>query len=104
MIISIIDAFKNKLVRLPWMDKESAKLAVKKANAITPKIGYPLYPNATSPVALQQYYSRLTLDKGDFLGNFIKVKSAEEIREWQVVLGRLRNKDAWMMNADSEFC
>ncbi|CDZ96882.1 M13 family peptidase [Phaffia rhodozyma] len=101
VILNIIDAFKRKLVKLPWMDKESARLAVRKADVITPKIGYPLYPNTTSPLSLQRYYSRLVLNKGDFLGNFVRVNEMDKIRQWQVEFGVLRNRDSWLMNADT---
>ena len=43
MIHSVKDAFKNNLPKLEWMDAETRKAAVEKANAVINMIGFPQY-------------------------------------------------------------
>ncbi|WWC89763.1 uncharacterized protein L201_004689 [Kwoniella dendrophila CBS 6074] len=96
IINSIVKAFNEKLPHIPWMDKESAKAAQKKAEAIIPKVGYPLYPNTTNPESLQSWYGRLTIKENDFFGNVLGSTLLEESRTW-LGLGRRRNRDSWEM-------
>jgi hypothetical protein len=72
------------------------------ASAIVPKIGYPLYPNATSPVDLQQYYASQLVSERDFFGNVLRAKTSEVERSWKDV-GRERDSDSWVMLADGEW-
>lgn len=72
MAPAIIDAFEAKLPHVEWMDEYSSKAAQKKAAAIIPKIGYPLSPNTTDPVALRTYYGRLQIDSDDLFGNVLR--------------------------------
>ncbi|KAK4687038.1 hypothetical protein P7C73_g3073, partial [Tremellales sp. Uapishka_1] len=71
-----------------------------KAEAIIPKIGYPLYPNTTDPVSLQNYYGRLDIDSKDFFGNVLRATVLDEIRTWSS-LGSRRNRNSWEMNAQT---
>ncbi|WVQ69874.1 uncharacterized protein L199_008096 [Kwoniella botswanensis] len=96
IIRSIVKAFHEKLPRIPWMDSESAKAAQKKAEAIIPKVGYPLYPNTTNPESLQSWYGRLDIIENDFFGNVLGSTLLEESRTW-LGLGRKRNRDSWEM-------
>jgi hypothetical protein len=77
-------------------------LSYRQASAITPKIGYPLYPNATSPLALQKYYAPQEIKDGDFFGQVLRANSFEVERMWKEVLGDKRNANTWEMFADSE--
>ncbi|WVR05380.1 hypothetical protein IAU60_002394 [Kwoniella sp. DSM 27419] len=96
IIRSIVSVFHDKLPHISWMDKESAEAAQKKAEAIIPKIGYPLYPNTTDADSLSAYYSRLTIKEGDFFGNVLRSTLLDESRTW-MGLGRQRNRDSWEM-------
>ncbi|WWC60905.1 uncharacterized protein I303_103481 [Kwoniella dejecticola CBS 10117] len=96
IIRSIVKAFHEKLPHIPWMDAESAKAAQKKAEAIIPKVGYPLYPNTTNPESLAAWYGRLNIKENDFFGNVLGSTLLEESRTW-LGLGRRRNRDSWEM-------
>lgn len=106
------------------MDAESSTNAIRKADAITPKIGsvrplpsvlcslltrpgaslsvcrYPLYPNTTDPASLRAYYARLDIKEDDFLGNAVAANKLDAMRDWQSGLGNLRNRNSWEMSAD----
>lgn len=101
IIYGIIDEFKTSLKTLDWMDKRSRAAAIKKAEAITPKVGYPLYPDHHSPLALQRFYSRSPVEAGDFFGDVVKGRESDNARAWQSALGAKRNVDVWEMNADT---
>nr|XP_019042435.1 endothelin-converting enzyme [Kwoniella bestiolae CBS 10118]OCF21365.1 endothelin-converting enzyme [Kwoniella bestiolae CBS 10118] len=96
IINSIVKAFHEKLPHIPWMDAESARAAQKKAEAIIPKVGYPLYPNTTNPESLENWYGRLDIKENDFFGNVLGSTLLEESRTW-LGLGRKRNRDSWEM-------
>jgi endothelin-converting enzyme len=96
IIRSIVSAFNDKLPHVEWMDEESSKAAQKKAEAIIPKVGYPLYPDTTKPESIQAWYSRLAIDKDDFFGNVIRAQLLENSRVWGT-LGKQRNRDSWLM-------
>jgi predicted metalloendopeptidase len=76
------------------MDAESAKAAPKKAEAIIPKVGYPLTPDTTNPGALQFWYRMLEIKGDDFFGNVLRSTLVEEARTWQT-LGRKRDRQTW---------
>lgn len=63
-------------------------------------IGFPLYPNTTSPVALRAYYGRQPVDKDAFFDNALAAERMELQRGWQQALGNLRNPESWLMSAD----
>lgn len=67
-----------------------------------PYLSYPLYPNATSPVALERYYARQSIVTQDFFGDIVRANQYELVRMWQIALGNRRNPDIWEMYADSE--
>lgn len=101
IIQGIIETFKKRLETISWMDKESSEAAIGKASAIVSKIGYPLYPNNTSPTSLKQYYARQKIEVGDFFGNVVRANEYSKIRMWQVQFGNHVNPNAWEMNADT---
>lgn len=102
MVNSILAAFRETLGHLPWMDKESSKAAQRKADNVIAKVGYPLYPNTTSSVALRAYYGRQAVTD-DFLLNAVASNQMELQRAWQQQLGNLRNRDSWLMAADEVY-
>lgn len=99
MVNSLLAAFRETLGHLSWMDKESAKAARRKADNVIAKVGYPLYPNTTSPVALRAYYGRQAVID-DFLANAVAGNQMELQRAWQQQLGNLRDRNSWLMAAD----
>ncbi|KIR28825.1 endothelin-converting enzyme [Cryptococcus deuterogattii LA55] len=96
IIRSIVSAFHAKLPHISWMDEESAAAAQKKAEAIIPKVGYPLLPDTTKPESLESWYARVDIDKEDFFGNVLRSSVVEESRVW-LSLGRRRSRDSWEM-------
>lgn len=59
MIDEVKEAFKNNLPNLSWMDDETRKAAIEKANAVVDMIGFPKYIlNAT---LLDEEYSRVRI-------------------------------------------
>ncbi|WVF71990.1 hypothetical protein IAT40_006801 [Kwoniella sp. CBS 6097] len=102
IIRAIVSAFHDKLPHIAWMDKESAKAAQKKAEAIIPKVGYPLSPNTTDPASLHAWYSRLTVKQGDFFGTVLSSTLLEEYRTWWG-LGRQRNRNSWEVTVNAYY-
>lgn len=76
------------------MDKTSAKAAQKKADALIPKVGYPLTPNTTDADSLARWYGRLEISPKDFFGNVLRSSVLDEQRAW-AGLGRERDRQTW---------
>lgn len=102
IIRSIVSAFHAKLPHISWMDEESVAAAQKKAEAIIPKVGYPLLPDTTKPESLESWYARVDIDKEDFFGNVLRSSVAEESRVW-LSLGRRRSRDSWEVGFKSSY-
>jgi endothelin-converting enzyme len=83
------------------MDTSSAEAAKKKAEAIIPKVGYPLTPDTTNPESLQRWYAPLKVDEGDFFGTVLRATVIENQRMWGS-LGRQRDRQSWEMYPQSE--
>ena len=73
------------------MDEESSKAAQKKAQAIIPKIGYPLSPDTTDPDSLANWYQDVKIVTDDFFGSILSSSLAEGVRQWRK-LGRIRDR------------
>ncbi|KAG8787802.1 hypothetical protein FS842_011496 [Serendipita sp. 407] len=100
LITSVIDAFKNSLPNLSWMDSNSSKAAAEKASAIEVKVGYPLYPNTESALQIWNFYSMLDPVKNGYFGTVLTQSMVDQIRKWQK-LGRSRNHLEWEMYAST---
>ncbi|KAI0363474.1 Metalloprotease [Pilatotrama ljubarskyi] len=96
VITDIISSFKESLTHLEWMDKESAKAAAEKADAIRVKVGFPRSPNTLDPRSIANYYSRVKINDDTFFGNMLSARVADEVRMWQS-LGKQRDLEAWEM-------
>lgn len=96
IINSVVSAFHKKLPHIKWMDAKSAAAAQKKAEAIIPKVGYPLYPDTMVPESINAWYARLKIQKDDFFGNVLRSELLEGARSWGT-LGRKRNRNSWEM-------
>lgn len=97
IIRSIVQAFHDKLPHISWMDKESYKAAQKKADALIPKVGYPLAPNTTDPDSLKRWYANVPISSTNHFNNILESSIAEVRSEW-LSLGRERNRNSWEMN------
>ncbi|KAM0789178.1 hypothetical protein ACM66B_000026 [Microbotryomycetes sp. NB124-2] len=97
IIVATIQAFKDRLPELSWLDDHTRKLAEEKASAITHKIGYPTVPNTEDPSSLERWYSlNLPIRLEDYLGNVLRSRIAEQKRNWAQV-GRAQDKGRWEM-------
>ncbi|KAI0636818.1 Metalloprotease [Trametes polyzona] len=96
VITDIIEAFKESLTHLEWMDEESATAAAEKADAIRVKVGFPLSPNTLDPQSIANYYARVKIHEDTFFDNMLSARIADEIRRW-LKLGRQRDAESWEM-------
>ncbi|KAJ3005240.1 hypothetical protein NUW54_g4429 [Trametes sanguinea] len=96
VITDIIEAFKESLHHLDWMDKKSAQAAAEKADAIRVKVGFPLSPNTLDPRSVANYYSRVKIHADTFFDNMLSARVADEIRRW-FKLGKQRDPEEWEM-------
>lgn len=78
------------------MDAESAEAAQKKAEALIPKVGYPLFPNIEDATNLAAWYARLDIKDDDFFGNVLRSTVVDGARSW-IYLGRQRDRRSWDM-------
>ncbi|KAK4057153.1 hypothetical protein OIO90_001648 [Microbotryomycetes sp. JL221] len=96
IIEATIQAFKDRLPDLHWLDEKTRKYAEVKASAITHKIGYPTVPDTMDPSSLERWYSlNLPIDVNDYLGNVLRSRVAEQKRSWSQI-GRMRD-ERWEM-------
>ncbi|KAI5123330.1 hypothetical protein M0805_001755 [Coniferiporia weirii] len=95
VITDIIDAFKDSLTNLNWMDEESATAAAEKADAIRVKVGYPLSPDTKSARSIALYYRLVLVDKTEFFGSMVNAQISEEYKKWQT-LGKQRDVESWI--------
>lgn len=96
VIRSTIQAFKDRLPELDWLDKASRKAAEEKANAIGVKIGWATSPNVTDPVALRSYYAATRPEKGKFFKAVLGSRTMDERRKW-FSLSKKRDPGTWEM-------
>lgn len=96
IIKSTVQAFKDRLPELDWLDPESRRAAEEKANYIGIKIGYATSPNVTSPVALRAWYAPNQPKKGQFFESTLQTRIVDERRKWASV-GKERDPGAWEM-------
>lgn len=70
MVNEIKTAFKKNLPYLSWMDDETRKAAIDKANAIVDKIGFPA--NIMDATKLNKIYDRLKISESEYFWNNIR--------------------------------
>ncbi|XP_041378589.1 endothelin-converting enzyme homolog isoform X2 [Gigantopelta aegis] len=85
MIREVKTAFKKNLPNLKWMDEDTRKAAVDKANAVVDMIGFPEYIlNATQ---LDKEYDRLKINSSEYFQNnmrnlkFALIRNMEKLRQ-----------------------
>lgn len=71
MIRTIKEAFKKNFKNLEWMDEETRRAAIIKADAISDMIGYPDFIKDTS--ALDEWYEKLQIRNDSYFENNINV-------------------------------
>ena len=97
IIVATIQAFRDRLPELDWLDDKTRDAAEEKAIAISHKIGYPASPNTEDPSAIERYYSlNLPISKGDLFGNVLRSRVADQRRMW-VKVGRQVDPGEWDM-------
>lgn len=85
MISTIKTAFTKNFKNLEWMDEETRKAAITKADAISDMIGYPDFIKNVS--ALDEYYDNLQIRNNTYFQNNINVytynlkRNLEKIKE-----------------------
>ncbi|EGN96086.1 hypothetical protein SERLA73DRAFT_112168 [Serpula lacrymans var. lacrymans S7.3] len=100
VITNIIETFESSLKHLQWMDKQSARAAAEKAEALRVKVGYPLSPNTLDAKAIVAYYSLVKVHVDTFFDNMMSAASSDGYKMWQK-LGKRRNLDEWEMFAST---
>ncbi|XP_048247590.1 endothelin-converting enzyme homolog isoform X1 [Haliotis rufescens] len=94
MIDEVKMAFKKNLPNLHWMDDETRRAAIDKANAVVDMIGFPEY--ILNVTRLDKQYQRLQINKSEYFMNnfrnlrFALVKNLEKLR-------KPPKKNAWGM-------
>jgi len=96
VITDIVEAFKHSLSNLKWMDRQSARLAAEKADAIRVKVGYPLSPDTRNPRSLANYYSLVGIHESTFFENMLNASASDEVKRWYK-LGKQRDPEEWEM-------
>lgn len=96
IIKSAIQAFKDRLPELDWLDDSSRAGAEEKASAIGIKIGYPTAaPDTRSAVALRRHYAGVPSPaKGRYFEAVMDVRTQDERRKW---LGVGKAREGWEM-------
>lgn len=95
MIQRVKHAFRRRLLHLKWMDEDTRKEAIKKADAITDMIGYPEYI-LRDPGRLNAKYARLEVTPTNYFGNVVRNRKFvldEEMRK----LSKPVNRTKWGM-------
>ncbi|SCZ89621.1 BZ3500_MvSof-1268-A1-R1_Chr9g10493 [Microbotryum saponariae] len=97
IIVATIQAFKDRLPELDWLDETTRKRAEEKADAIKHKIGFPTTPDTMDPDSIERYYNlNLPINRTDFFGNVLRSRLAEKRRLW-VKLGKQVDHGEWEM-------
>jgi putative endopeptidase len=90
-MLTMVDALEKSLNQdisgLPWMTEETKKQAKVKLQAIRNKIGYP---------DVWRDYSKLTIQRGDLLGNFLRANEFESRRQIAKI-GKPLDRKEWQM-------
>lgn len=96
LVNNIRDEFLKIVHQIPWMDDETKKTAIVKANALTKHIGY---PDELADVAkLEEYYKDLEIEADDLLLNTLRLN----VFRTNYAYGKLRepvNKTDWVTHS-----
>lgn len=94
IISEVREAFKNNLQTLDWMDVDTRKAAIQKADAISDMIGYPDY--ILKAKQLDEKYANLEVRRDRYFANNIKVNQFN-LRKNLEKLNKVVNKSEWGM-------
>ncbi|GAA5953284.1 hypothetical protein JCM3765_007462 [Sporobolomyces pararoseus] len=94
VIEAVIQAFRDRLPGLSWLDDATREKAREKVDAISHKIGYPTEnPDTEDAASLERYYSiNLPIKPDQFLNNVLNSRVADERRAWAKI-GRDRGAE-----------
>ncbi|GAA6014145.1 hypothetical protein JCM11491_004119 [Sporobolomyces phaffii] len=94
VIEAVIQAFRDRLPGLSWLDDETREKAREKVDAISHKIGYPTQnPDTEDAASVERYYSiNLPIKRDTFLDNVLRSRIADQRRAW-VKIGRERGAE-----------
>lgn len=94
IISEVREAFKKNLQTLDWMDVDTRKAAIQKADAISDMIGYPDY--ILKAKQLDEKYANLEVRRDRYFANNIKVNQFN-LRKNLEKLNKVVNKSEWGM-------
>ncbi|ADG76989.1 Neprilysin OS=Tsukamurella paurometabola (strain ATCC 8368 / DSM / CCUG 35730 / CIP 100753 /JCM 10117 / KCTC 9821 / NBRC 16120 / NCIMB 702349 / NCTC 13040)OX=521096 GN=Tpau_0346 PE=4 SV=1 [Tsukamurella paurometabola] len=87
LVADLVEAYRRRIVELPWMTPATRERALEKLGKFTPKIGYP---------DAARDYSSLQIQRDDLLGNVRRGNAAEHDREFAKI-GAPVDRDEWFM-------
>ena len=88
MVRNLEAALKSDISTLNWMDEATRKQAIVKLEAFLNKIGYP---------DKWRDYSTLTIDRGSYVANRLRVAKFNEERDWNKI-GKPVDRMEWLMS------
>jgi endothelin-converting enzyme len=94
MINQVRNAFKENFKNLDWMDTETRRLAIEKADAISDMIGFPDY--ILDPKELDKKYEDLDIDPKKYFENNLNV-NMYNLKKNLEKLDQTVNKTRWGM-------
>ncbi|XP_044741561.1 endothelin-converting enzyme homolog isoform X2 [Chrysoperla carnea] len=94
IISEVREAFKENLKHLDWMDAETRKAAMEKADGISDMIGYPDY--ILKPKQLDEKYAGLAVRRDEYFSNNIRVNQFN-LKKNLEKLNQPVNKSEWGM-------
>lgn len=71
--------FIKKLEKIPWMDESTRHEAIRKANAMAFRIGYP--DELTNDEKMNEYYRGLELNNNSLFYSVLEIRKFEQLRE-----------------------
>ncbi|GAA5903499.1 CCR4-NOT core ubiquitin-protein ligase subunit MOT2 [Sporobolomyces salmoneus] len=94
VIGAVIQAFRDRLPGLSWLDDVTREKAREKVDAISHKIGYPTEnPDVEDAASVERYYSiKEPIQSDEFFDNVLRSRVADERRDW-VKVGRERGAE-----------
>ena len=87
LVANLIEAYRRSITDLDWMTEPTKAAALDKLSKFRPHIGYP---------TKWRDYGKLTIDRGDLIGNVMRVASFELDRSLSKI-GQPIDREEWLM-------
>lgn len=88
IIDQIRKAFYRRLHTIPWLDGETRKAALRKAEWVAIEVGYPTVPNTESATSIRDWYADLAV--GDaYFANRLAARKFEVAQQWARLGGEI---------------